>query len=261
MSKELVRLRWLAIVAPIAFISTAAFLLRGPAHEHLHHYPGFIYVLAVLAVAVAVFSFAIFAVIGRVEKEAVERNRQLEAVLVVARATSSPLRLTDVLDAALGEILDVTSAEACEVWLREHSELVLARQHGMDEEAFRQRSRFRLGEGLPGATAASGEPVVVHDLSSDPRFVRTHVVELGFRSFGAFPLVRGGETIGVLGVAARSATAFSSAMERPCWRIGEQLAVAIGRALTTGFSTRRSSRSASAWVMSCTTASRKRSAT
>jgi signal transduction histidine kinase len=231
MSRELVRLQWLAIAAPFMFMSIAAYLMRGPAHEQLHHYPGFIYVLLVLAAAVAMFSFAIFAVIGRVENELVERNQQLEAVLAVGRATSSSLGLADMLDAALGEILGVTSAEAGEIWLLEHGELVLGRQRGMDEDAFRQRSRFRLGEGLPGLAAQSGQPLVVHDLERDPRFLRPHVVELGFQSFGAFPLARGEETVGVLGVAARDTAAFSSAIERRLLEgIGEQLAVAIENA-------------------------------
>ena len=228
MSRALVHLRWLAIVAPIAFISVATLLLRGPAHDHLHHYPGFIYVILVLAAAVVVFSFAIFAVIGRVENEVVERNRQLEAVLAVTRATSSPLSLGDMLDAALDEILGVTSAEAGEVWLLDRRELVLTRQRGMDEEAFRQRTRFRLGEGLPGVAAQRDTPLVVHDLPLDPRFVRPHVIELGFQTFGAFPLTTGGKTVGVLGVAARNTTAFSEDMEQRLLEgIGEQLAVAI----------------------------------
>jgi signal transduction histidine kinase len=231
MSRELVRLRWLAIAAPIMFMSIATYLLRGPAHEQLHHYPGFIYVLLVLAAAVAVFSFAIFSAIGRVENELIERNRQLEAVLSVGRATSSTLGFPDMLDAALDEILGVTSAEAGEVWLFEAGDLVLARQRGLDEEAFRQLTRVRLGEGLPGLAAQSGQPLVVHDLARDPRFLRSHVIELGFQSFGAFPLTRGEETVGVLGVAARDTTAFSSAIERHLLvGIGEQLAVAIENA-------------------------------
>lgn len=231
MSKALVHLRWLAIAAPVAFVSTVAFLLRGPAHEQLHNYPGFIYVLLVLAAAVVVFSFAIFAVIGRVEQEVVERNRQLEAVLAVTRVTSSPLGLVDMLDAALEEILDVTSAEAAEVWLSERDDLVLTRQQGLDEETPRQGTRFRTGEGLPGLAAQSGQPLVVHDLAADPRFVRTRAIELGFQSFGAFPLLRAGQTVGVLGVAAREKTAFSSAIERRLLEgIGEQLAVAIDNA-------------------------------
>ncbi len=231
MSSELVRLRWLAIVAPIVFLTIVAYLVQGPAHEQLHSFPGFLYVLLVLAAGVAVFSFAIFALIARLENELVQRNRQLEAVLAVGRAASSSVRLADMLDAALDEILGVTSADAAEVWLLRNSELVLERQRGLDEEAFRERTRLRLGEGLPGVAAQSGQPLVVHDLARDPRFLRPRVIELGFQSFGAFPLLRRGETLGVLGVAGRDKAALSCAVERRLLEgIGEQVAVAIENA-------------------------------
>jgi len=231
MSRELVRLRWLAIVAPSVFLTVVAYLFRGPAHEQLHSFPGFIYVLLVLAAGVAVFSFAIFGLIGRLENELMQRNRQLEAVLAVGRAANSSVRLADMLDAALDEILGVTSADAAEVWLLRNGELVLERQRGLDGEAFRERTRFRLGEGLPGVAAQSGQPLVVHDIALDPRFLRPRVTELGFQIFGAFPLMWRGETLGVLGVAGRDRAALSSAVERRLLEgIGEQVGVAIENA-------------------------------
>lgn len=231
MSSELVRLRWLAIVAPVLFLTVVVYLVRGPVHDELHDFPGFLYLLVGVAAGVSLFSFAIFALIGSVEGQLVQRNRQLEAVLAVGRAASSSLRLADMLDAALDAILAVTSAEAAEVWLLENGELLLERQRGLDEEAFRERTRFPLGQGLPGVAAYEGRPLVVHDLAADPRFLRRRVTELGFQSFGAFPLARGGEIVGVLGVAARDERALSSDVERRLLEgIGEHVAVAIENA-------------------------------
>lgn len=231
LTKEMLRLRALAIVAPLVFLTVVAYLVRGPFHEELHSFPGFLYVLGFLAAAVSLFSCAIFALFGNLERQIVQRNRQLEAVLAVGRATGSSLQLSDVLDAALDEILAVTSAEASEVWLRERDELALERQRGLDEKAFRERTRLRVGEGLPGVAAESGRPLVVHDIASHPCFVRPRVVALGFRAFAAFPLVRGGEIVGVLGVASRDAKAFSGDVEhRLLEGIGEQVAVVIENA-------------------------------
>jgi signal transduction histidine kinase len=230
-SRALTRLRLLAIVAPLVFLTVVASLVRGVLHEQLHSFPGFLYLLLVLAAGVSLFSFAIFGLIGRLEQEILERNRQLEALLAVGQAASSSLHLADVLDAALDAILDVTSAEAAEVWLLEDEELLLERQRGLGAEAFRERTRFPLGEGLPGVAAASGEPVVVHDLASDPRFLRRQVTELGYQSFCALPLRRRGEIVGVLGVAARRREALAGQAEhRLLEGIGEQLAVAIENA-------------------------------
>ena len=236
---SLPRLKWFAIVAPAVFLGAVTYLLRGPAHEQLHEFPGFLFVLAVLTVAVAGFSFLVFGVIAKLDRHVVEqndqlsrRNQELAALLAVGQAASSSLRLSDVLDEALGAILDVTSAEAAEVWLVEQrGELALERQAGEGVEAFRERTRLGAGEGLPGLAAQSGSPVVVHDLASDPRFVRPRVKELGFQTFCALPLRRSGETVGVLGVAAREPEALTSAAElRLLEGIGEQLAIAIENA-------------------------------
>ena len=229
---SLSRLKWFAIVAPMTFLVVVGYLVRGPFHEELHEFPGYLYVLAVLTLAVSVFSFFVFGIIGRVERRVLEQNEHLSALLAVGQAGSSSLDLADVLDAALEAILSVTSAEAGEVWLvKDGGELVLVRQRGAAADAFLERTRLRLGEGLPGLAAQSGSPIIVHDLASDPRFVRERVKELGFESFCAQPLVRRGETVGVLAVASRSPAALSSAAERRLLEgIGEQLVIAVENA-------------------------------
>jgi len=167
------------------------------------------YVLLVLAVGVALFSLAIFALIGRLENELVQRNRQLEAMLSVGCAASSWLRLADLLDASLDAILGVTLAGAAEVWLVESDELVLERQRGPDVEGPRDRTRVRLGEGILGVAAQSGRPLLAHDVADEPHLERPPLAELGFRSFCAFPLTQRGQPLGVLLVADKSSTALS----------------------------------------------------
>lgn len=229
---SLVHLKWLAIAAPTAFLTIVGYLLRGPVHEELHEFPGFLFVLGVLAAAVFVFSFLVFGVIARVERRVIEQNEHLSALLAVGRAGSSSLDLADTLDAALDAILSVTTADAGGVWLvTPDGELDLARQRGAGSDAFQEWMRSRIDEHLPGLAAAGRSPVAVHDLANDPRFVSGGVQELGFEAFRAQPLVRRGATVGVLAVASRSADALSSAAE---WRllmgIGEQLVISIENA-------------------------------
>lgn len=229
----------LAIVAPVTFLAAVVYLLRGPAHEQLHEFPGFLYVLAAMTAAVTGFTYLIFGIVARLERrlfeknaELAQRNQELAAFLAVARAAGSSFRLSDVLDAALKAILAVTSADVAEVWLAHpDGELVLASRHGSSADAFGERSRLTRGEGLPGAAALTGSSVVVHDLGRDPRFVRQAVRELGFETYCALPLRRRAETLGVLGVAARSPEALVSPAEhRLLEGIGEQLAVAVENA-------------------------------
>jgi signal transduction histidine kinase len=76
-----------------------------------------------------------------------------------------------------------------------------------------------------------GSTLVVRDLASDPRLARERVEESSFETFCAQPLVRRGETVGVLVVASRSAVALSSVGERRLLEgICEQLVLAIENA-------------------------------
>ena len=229
---SLSRLKWFAIVAPVTFLAVVGFLVRGPFHEELHEFPGYLYVLAALAAGVALFSFFVFGVIARVEQHVLEQNAHLSALLAVGQAASSSLQLVDVLDAALDEILSVSSAEAAEIWLAaDDHELVLARQRGSAIEPFAEPARLRFGQGLPGVAAEQGSTLVVHDLPSDSRCVRQQLKELGFKSFCAQPLVRRRETVGVLAVASRSSASLASEAEhRLLEAIGEQLVIAIENA-------------------------------
>ena len=223
------RLRWLAIVAPVAFLVVVTYLLRGPFHELFHEFPGYLYVLAVLTVAVSAFSFLVFGVIDRLERRVLEQNQELAALLAVGQAVTSPVALPELLGEALDAVLAVTSAEAAELWLMtEGDELMLERHRGIGEEATSPGTRLRVGEGLPGVAARDSATIVVRGHAADTRFVRPALVELGFESFCALPLRQRAETVGVLAVAARDPQALSSTVEhRLLEGIGKQLAVAI----------------------------------
>jgi nitrate/nitrite-specific signal transduction histidine kinase len=231
------RLKWLAIVAPLAFLAVLYLLLHTVLYE-LHHFPGILALFAWAAAGVAIFSFSVFALIKRLELRVLEqncrleqRNRELAALLTVGRASSSSLELPDILDKAMEAILEVTSAEAAEVWLRGEEELRLAGHRGVDSEAFAERTTLALGEGLPGLAAEHGEPIIVHELTRDDRFVRARVKQSGFESYCALPLRHGERTVGVLGVAARDREKLCAEDElRLLAGIGERLATAIENA-------------------------------
>jgi signal transduction histidine kinase len=209
----------------------------------LHHFPWVLGLLGVTAVIVASFAYAVFAVVSRLEQRIVAQNRELEqrneelgALLAVGRAASSSLERSELLDEAMAAILEFTRADAAEVWLQgEGGELTLAGRRGLAEEAFTDRTRVRSGEGLPGLTAERGVPVVVRDLSSDPRVARDSLRAFGFQSYCGLPLRHGGETVGVLGVAALDPGKLSSKAElRLLEGIAERLATAIENSLLHG---------------------------
>ena len=76
-------------------------------------------------------------------------------------------------------------------------------------------ARFPVGEGVARAVAQTGEPVVIDDLSRDPRFARDIAAETGYtpQAMMVSPLRRGERTLGVLSVLDRGATGRSTLQE------------------------------------------------
>ena len=234
---SLSRLKWLGIFGPLAFLTVLQVMLHSWFYE-LHHYPGVLFLFAILGVAVALFSFSVFAIVGKLERRIVEqnvellqRNDELSALVAVGRAASRSLTLAAIADEALDAVLAVTSAESAEVWLADGEELVLSRQRGEELAAFRTHTRLPIGRGIPGLAAERREPVVSHDLPLEPQCPRAAIAAHGFTSSCALPLVSGDALVGVLGVASRRCSAFTSPEERRLLTgICEQLAVAIENA-------------------------------
>jgi PAS domain S-box-containing protein len=84
------------------------------------------------------------------------------------------------------------------------------RRPGLDVpefEALTRRKSFPRGEGLPGRVWATAQPVWIADVQSDPNFPRGAVaVQGGLHSAFGFPVLMGGEFLGVLEFFSREIT-------------------------------------------------------
>lgn len=91
-------------------------------------------------------------------------------------------------------------------------------------------TRFPAGQGIAGAVAQSGEPVVIDDLSQDPRFARTVAAESGYtpQAMMVAPLLRDERTLGVLSVLDRGSTGRTTLQELDLLTVfAHQAAVAV----------------------------------
>lgn len=161
-----------------------------------------------------------------------EMAEDLKALLAVGKAVGSSLNLEKVLESALETILQVTSAEYAEIWLMGSvDEVVRKCYRGAMAEIFSDKTSFRLGEGFPGIVVKTGQPIIVHDLPNDPRFIRQTVKDVGVSSMCALPLRYRDETMGALLMAAHSNRALSGHRELLLLEgIGELVAMSIKNA-------------------------------
>jgi two-component system, NarL family, sensor histidine kinase DevS len=134
------------------------------------------------------------------------RNQDLALLNNIAETLTSSLKLDDILNQTLAQVMEYLKVEAGEIFLLEEDKqtLRMALHRGQAADAFWTRNRMKVGEGIIGMVAESGEPITSHDLARDARYVRPAVIQAGFRQLACIPLTSSGNTIGVLSAITRS---------------------------------------------------------
>jgi phosphotransferase system enzyme I (PtsP) len=102
-------------------------------------------------------------------------------------------------------------ADASLVYVARAGEILeLAATHGLNVRAV-GKTRLRVGEGIIGMVAASGDPANLADVQNHPRYVyRAEVGEDAMASMLAMPVKRAGRILGVLAVMSRQARVFAA---------------------------------------------------
>jgi len=162
-------------------------------------------------------------------QEAVARMRSFNAMCsIVAKS----LELEQVLTEALDKALEVTDLEMGLMFFldRPSGELQLCAHHGLEEETVEDLRRLRLGEGLCGRVAQSGEPMVLENTLQDPRLTKLSVRSEGLKSQIIVPLTSKGEVQGVMALGARERREFPSADLQLITTFGKQIGVGVENA-------------------------------
>src|SRR3990170_5508819 len=119
-----------------------------------------------------------------------QKTRELAALLAVGKVVTSSFDLEELLRKSLDTIIEVAPVNAAEIWLVDEENALTLRCHcGTHRDAFLEKTRFSLGEGIPGIVAQKREPILVHNLPDDDRFLRKEVTKAGFHTLCALPLL------------------------------------------------------------------------
>src|ERR671912_187640 len=133
-------------------------------------------------------------------------------------------------------------AEVCSLYvMRADGELELFATEGLNREAV-PRTTLKAGEGLVGLIAATAEPLALNDAQSHPAFsYRPETGEEVYHAFLGVPLLRAGNTLGVLVVQNRTFRAYAEeeveALQTTAMVLAEMLASGELQALAPGAET------------------------
>jgi len=155
-----------------------------------------------------------------------------DVVSSIATAISQPFELKEMLDIALRKALELTGLEAGTVYLVDDraEELTLVAHHGLSQRVVQGVNRMKLGEGLTGRAARSEEPIVVENVSEDPRLTRMVIKKEGFQFQASVPLKSKSRVLGVVTMVSRGRRPFSPQEVTILTAIGQQIGVAIENA-------------------------------
>ena len=171
------------------------------------------------------------------EQKVADRTRELAALNAIASVVSSSLDLEEVLNDALDKTLEVMGIEAGGIYLLQDAKsqdgegiLTVAVHKGVSDEFVAGIDNLKVGEGFSGRVVETGEPLVVRDLSADPRLTRSVVTETGFRAVAIVPLASREMVWGSLFVVTRGEREFSQQEVELLTHIGDEIGVAIENA-------------------------------
>ncbi len=156
-------------------------------------------------------------------------EKRLEAINAVCAVISQSLELQEVLNIAADKVSEVMELDVALVFLldEEREELNLKAYWGVSEEFTAGLIGLKVGEGLNGRVAETGEPLLIEDTSRDPRLTREVVRGENIRAQLVVPLKAKGKVVGTLSVARRGLRQFRDEEVELLTTIGRQVGIAI----------------------------------
>ena len=157
-------------------------------------------------------------------------NKQLAEVsmlYMLADQISSSLDTSTILDRVTDILKRVLNCRGCVLFLLDEDREWLEIQVSSGIKPQWRQARLRLGEGIAGRVAQTGQPIYIPDAHQDPDFI---VFDPAVRSLLVVPLMYKGEVIGTLNVDDDRPAAFPPDTVRILSIAGAQVAAAIENA-------------------------------
>jgi len=165
-------------------------------------------------------------------KRRMDNERRLAALNAVSQIVIQSLELKEILDGALDKIKEVAGVDVAQIRLVDPltQELSIAAFTGLSSEYARGVVGVKVGEGLHGGVAETGEPLIVKNVSTDPRVTRPAAKQEGLQAMLIVPLKAKGGVVGTLSVAMRCPHNFSPNEVELLTAIGNQVGIVIENA-------------------------------
>jgi PAS domain S-box-containing protein len=171
---------------------------------------------------------------ARLQEQADRRLRELEGLYQADGEMHRSLRLDDVLQALVDVAATMLRGDKTSVlvWDAQHTRLAVRAAHGFAPETVAQMS-FGPGEGVSARVAASGEPIAVYEVRTDPRIpprIQAINQAAAIRSLISVPIMLNEQVFGVFNVNCTEPRTFGRDDQRVLAALAQRAALAIQNA-------------------------------
>ncbi|MCJ7828318.1 MAG: PAS domain S-box protein, partial [Dehalococcoidia bacterium] len=169
--------------------------------------------------------------LGSLRREREHRIR-LAALNYISNVVSQSLELDQILNSSIDSIIEIMNVDVVLIFRidGEAGELVLNAHRGVSDTFVSSVARLKVGGGLNGMVAQTGEPALIRNASKDHRLTKTAVKEEGIRSQVIVPLKSKGKVMGTICVAMHRHRQFNQDEVELLAAVGNQIGVAIENA-------------------------------
>jgi signal transduction histidine kinase len=164
------------------------------------------------------------------EEKVQQRTRELSALFDITAAATQSLEVNQVLAAVNQKIKDTFQFDATRIYLFRGptKDLHLRAEFG---DTLQNLQLFKMGQGLLGRVADSGEPLFFENIQTDPRYEKVSYSKTnktgGNRFLGYFPIKAKGKILGCIACNGREARRLTSDEMRLIASMADQIGVAI----------------------------------
>lgn len=156
-------------------------------------------------------------------------KKYLETLSKISKAITSDLYLEDILKLIVNLTANVMGAKICALWLidDETGELKIRATQAMSKDYLKERA-IKVGEGIVGLVAKDKEPIVIDNVTTDPRYKEKSLAQKeGLVSMLSVPMMVKDKVIGVINVYTIEEYAFTKSDTALLSAAANQAAVAI----------------------------------
>jgi len=165
-------------------------------------------------------------------RSTIKYEKKLTTLSNISNLLTQSLETKSSLRSAMDMVMEAMGVEVVLLFSIEEKtrELVLAAYGGVSQEFAQSIGRMRLGEGLNGRVAETGEPLLVEDASIDPIFKGEIASQENLQTQLIVPMRAGGKVVGTLCVAMRQQREFNIEDVKFLTAIGSETGIAIENA-------------------------------